>query len=69
MLLLLEQLNFLENRHVNVNSGSRHDAVMLIYVASDVNPPNPPRRRADWQAGAHSERRFAHIIHAKLTAQ
>jgi hypothetical protein len=39
MLFLLERLNLLENRHVNVNSGSWHDAVMLNYVASDIKPP------------------------------
>jgi hypothetical protein len=36
MLLLLERLNLLEDRHVDVNGGSRHDPVMLNYVASDV---------------------------------
>ena len=36
MLLLLERLNLFENRHVNVNSGSRHDARTLNYVASDI---------------------------------
>jgi hypothetical protein len=38
MLLLLERLNLPENRRVNVNSGSWHDAVMLNYVASDIKP-------------------------------